>query len=212
MTTRLAFLSSALAILALPALAQYKLEPIASGPPDLPAAYASVVQSKGYRVTGPSGPWVEIWPRTTLAAGPKSSEDAVSFPTIPQGALLAIVRFPANGADRRGQTIKPGVYTLRYSMYPVNGDHQGVAPQRDFGLLSPIGEDKDPAATPAFDPLVAMSRKASGTPHPAVLSLETPPGGAAVPSVNLEGEKDWSLTFKVGDTVMAIIVVGKAEA
>ena len=212
MNTRLAPLPAALALSAFPLLAQYKVEAIPSSPPDLPSAYAAVVQKQGYRVNGPSGAWIEVWPRTTLPAGPKSTEEAVAFPTIPQGALLAVVRFPAAGADRRGQPIKPGVYTLRYSMYPVNGDHQGVAPQRDFGLLTPIADDKDPAATPAFEPLVGMSRKASGTPHPAVLSIETPPGGAAFPSVNQEGEKDWSLSFKIGDTPMAVIVVGKSEA
>ena len=26
---------------------------------------------------------------------------------------------------------------MRYSYYPMNGDHQGVAPQSDFAVLSP---------------------------------------------------------------------------
>jgi hypothetical protein len=147
-----------------------------------------------------------------MPSGPKSAEDAVAFPSIPHGSFLGILRFPSTGADRRGQTIKPGVYTLRYSQYPVNGDHQGAAPQRDFAVLTPIADDKDPNATPAFYPLMAMSRKASGTPQPAVLSHEPPAGGATAPSLGQEGEKDWSLTFKLGDTPMAIILVGKAEA
>ena len=54
-----------------------------------------------------------------------------------------MIRLPERGADRRGQTIKPGVYTLRYGNYPQNGDHQGVEPQRDFLVLSPVAEDKD---------------------------------------------------------------------
>src|ERR1700720_536269 len=42
------------------ALAQeYKLEPIPTAAPDLPATYASVLDSKGYRIVGPSGPWCE---------------------------------------------------------------------------------------------------------------------------------------------------------
>jgi hypothetical protein len=56
-----------------------------------------------------------------------------------------------------------------------------------------------------------MSRKASGSPHPAVLSLETPPAGAAAPSVVKEGEHDWTLTVKTGDLTFSIIVVGKSE-
>ena len=211
MCTRLFLLSAAAALAASSAFAQYKMEPVAGAAPDLPAAYASAIQPQGYRITGPSGPWCEIWFRASLPAGPKSDATAVSFPTIAQGALLGVIRFPANGADRRGQTVKPGLYTLRYSINPVDGDHQGVAPQRDFVLLAPVALDPDPASMPAFDPLVAMSRKASGTPHPAVLSLETP-AGDAVPAFAQEGEKDWALSVKVGDVKLSIILVGKAEA
>jgi len=106
--------------------------------------------------------------------------------------------------------IQPGVYTLRYSNYPVDGAHQGVAPQRDFALMTPLASDPDPNATPAFDALVQMSTKASGTPHPAVLSLETPMD-AKFPSVTKEGDHDWVLNVKIGDLQIAIIVAGKYE-
>ncbi|HYW42758.1 MAG TPA: hypothetical protein VE959_07875 [Bryobacteraceae bacterium] len=181
---------------------QYKLEAISTPAPGLPAAYASAIDSKGYRVTGPSGPWCEIWFRKSIPAGAKA-QDAVL--PIAQGTLLGVVRFPAAGSDRRGQSIKPGLYTLRYSNYPVDGAHQGVAPQRDFGLLTPVGNDADPNATPDFDKLVAQS-KTSGTAHAAVLSLEAPSG--ATPSVAKEGDSDWVLAVKVGDLSIGIIVVG----
>ena len=56
-----------------------------------------------------------------------------------------------------------------------------------------------------------MSTKASGTPHPAVLSLESPPSGAAPGSLAKEGDNDWTLTAKAGDLTLSIILVGKAE-
>ena len=142
------------------------MEPAGAAPPDLAPAFASLMSKQGYKVSGPSGPYCEIWFRSSLPAGTKSSEDSVAFPTIPHGALMGAIRFPGQAADRRGQQIKAGTYTLRYSRYPVNGDHLGVAPQRDFLVLVPAGEDKDPNATPGFDELMAMSKKASGTPHP----------------------------------------------
>src|ERR1017187_8393514 len=81
------------------ALAQdYKLEPIANAAPDLPAAYASVLDAKGYRIVGPSGPWCEIWFRKSLAVGAKPSDAAITLP-IAQGTLLGILRFPGKGAD-----------------------------------------------------------------------------------------------------------------
>jgi hypothetical protein len=188
----------------------YKLEPVTTAVPGLPAAYASVIQAQGFRMTGPAGPWCEVWFRKVIPTGSKPSDDSIALP-IAQGTLIGILRFPGKGADRRGQVIKPGVYTMRYSNFLVDGAHQGAAPQRDFALLTPIASDADPAATPAFAALVQMSLKASGTPHPAVFSLE-PPAGTNFPAVAKEGEKDWALSVKVGDLPLSIILVGQAGA
>jgi hypothetical protein len=206
--TRLALL---LAAASLSAFGQYKMEPLSTGAPDLPQALAGAVAQQGYRVIGPDGPFCEIWFRTSLPTAPKASEDGVAFPTVPQGAFLGVIRFPNSGADRRGQTIKPGLYTMRYAWYPINGEHQGVAPQRDFAVLAPAAEDKDPNAMPTYDQLMNMSRKASGTPHPAVLSMETP-RSSTLPALVQEGSEDWSLGVKVGNQPIGLIVVGKSEA
>ena len=189
----------------------YKVEPAGAPPSDLPAAFTSLMAPQGYKISGPSGVFCEIWFRSSLPSGKKSTEDSVSFPTIPHGSLMGAIRFPGQGADRRGQQIKAGTYTLRYSNYPVNGDHLGVAPQRDFLVMVPAADDKDPNATPGFDELMGWSKKASGTPHPAVLSLEPPAGGAG-PGLAKEGDHDWALTFKIGDTSLSLIVVGKSES
>lgn len=175
-----------------------------------PPALASLLQKDGIKVMDGKKVVCELWFRTTAPSGPKTAEDNVSLPTIPQGALLGVIRITEKFSDRRGQNIAPGTYTLRYSMFPQNGDHQGVAPQRDFMLLTPIGEDKDPAATPNFNALVAMSRKASGTPHPAVLSFWKQDTDFKA-GISQQGEHDWVLQTKIGDVPVAVIVVGKAE-
>jgi hypothetical protein len=210
MLKRLLLLACAALMAAFSIYAQdFKLEPLDTAPPSLPAAYASAAFGHGFRVVGPNGAWCEVWFRNSIPAGPKPADSSISF-GIAQGTLLGILRFPGQGADRRGQVIQPGVYTLRYSNDPVDGAHQGVAPQRDFALLTPLSSDPDPNATPNFDALVQMSAKASGTPHPAVLSLETP-ADAKLPSLTKEGDHDWVLNLKVGDLQIAIIVAGKYE-
>jgi hypothetical protein len=188
----------------------YKVEPISTAPPSLPAAYASVVQGQGYRVSGPSGVWCEVWIAKTVPSGGKPSDAAITF-GIPQGAFLGVLRFPGKGADRRGQVIPAGVYTMRYSDFPADGAHQGAAPQRDFALLTPIGSDPDPSAKPDFAALVQWSDKASGTNHPAVFSMESSPAGAAEGNLTKEGENDWTLTVKAGEVTFSLILVGKAE-
>lgn len=192
--------------------AQYKTEPAGPAPDGLAPAFASLLQPGAKVVNGSGATWCEVWFQKQAPSGPKSDEQAVAFPAIPQGALLGVIRFPANGADRRGQTIKPGVYTLRYSRYPVNGDHQGVAPQRDFLVLVPAALDTDPSALLNYDPLMDLSRKASGTPHPGVFEIGPPAGDAAFPSLTKSGARDWVYNVKIGDLPVAIILAGKSEA
>jgi len=191
------------------AYGQYKSEPAGAPPSDVAPAIQQALQKDGVRISGPSGTVCEIWLRTTAPSGPKSSEPDLTLPTIPHGSLLGVIRYPNKGSDRRGTTIKPGVYTLRYSYYPVNGDHQGVAPQRDFALLSLASADTDLNATPTFDQLVATSRKADGTQHPLVLSIWNPDPDFKA-GFDKQGDTDWVLEEKLGDTSFAIILVGTA--
>ncbi len=192
--------------------AQYKMEAGGAPPEALPAAAAAAVDPHGYRVTAPDGkPYCQVWIAKSLASGAKNSEEGVSLPAVPHGAFLGVIEFPAAGADRRGHSIKPGVYGMRYSLYPPDGNHMGAAPQRDFVVLIPAAQDKAPDALPSYDELMALSRQTIGRPHPAVLSLYPSPL-ESLPGFQKEGERDWVLHVKIGSLPVAIILVGRAEA
>lgn len=200
-----------LALLAGSALAQYKMQPAGPPPSDLAPAFAATVQKDGFKILNSAGAVVcEVWLREAAPSGPKSTEANVTLPTFPHGAFLGVIRFPEQSTDRRGLPIKPGVYNLRYSLYPTNGDHQGIAPQRDFAVLVSPADDKDVNATPAFEPLMEMARKAAGMPHPLSLSMADSVA-QKFPSFEKEGEKDWVLNVKMGDLPVALILVGKFE-
>jgi hypothetical protein len=190
--------------------AQYKMESTGAPPTDLAPAFASALQQQGFKILSAGGSvYCEVWFRKQVTGGPKSTDDAVTL-SIPQGALLGVIRFAGPAQDRRGQSLKAGTYTLRYSQYPVNGDHQGVAPQRDFALLVRASDDSDPTAAPGFDTLVALSAKASGTPHPAVLSIWNS-ASDKFPNFSKQGDHDWVLDTKMGDVPISIILAGKVE-
>jgi hypothetical protein len=189
--------------------AQYKAQPAGDPPPEIAAPILATLNKAGTRIAADKA-YVEIWLRSTMPSGPNTGESSVTLPTIPPGSLLGVLRFPAKGSDRRGQTIAPGVYTLRYGNYPVNGNHQGVAPQRDFLVLVPAALDKSAEAVTDFDALMELSRKASGTPHPAVLSFSKADADQK-PGFEKQGEKDWVLTTKLGDTAISITLIGVAE-
>lgn len=187
--------------------ADYKSAAGDAAPADVPEAFRSALEKSGTKILGPDGAvQFEIWMRAALPAGPASTESNVSLPMIPHGALLGVVKFTAEGSDRRGFQIKPGIYTLRFSLYPVNGDHQGVAPQRDFLILLRLADDPGLDATPSFDKLMELARKASGAPHPLTLSLRKDTGSAA--GLTQAGD-DWVLHTKIGEAALAIIVIGQ---
>ncbi len=198
-----------LSLTAVCAFAQYKLESAGAPPSEVSPAIAAGLQKDGAKITGPNGTVCEVWFRTQVP-NTQNSEQNVSFTDIAQGTLLGVVRFPVKGTDRRGQAIQPGVYTLRLSFYPADGAHQGVAQTRDFVLMVPAAGDTDLNSTPAFNQLVAMSKKASGTPHPAVLNCwkADSPGPRALKQ---EGP-DWVLYDSIGDRPIALIVVGTYQS
>jgi len=191
--------------------AQYKVETVAAAPAGVPAPVAGVLNKEGTKIVGPDGQVLaEVWLRATPPPSTNVNEDTVTWTGVAHGALIGVIHFPTKHYDRRGQPINPGVYTMRLSFFPVNGDHQGVAPQRDFLVLSKAEEDTDPASTPKFEALVDASRKVSGTPHPAVLSMWKVDSDFK-PGFDKMGESDWALQTKVADTPIAIILIGRAE-
>lgn len=188
---------------------QYKVEGAGAAPAEVAPAIGAVLQKDGSKVTNGGAAYCSIWLRTDTPKGGKPAEENQTLTALNQGALLGVIRWDAKGQDRRGQGIKPGVYTLRYGLIPINGDHQGAAPQRDFVVMIPAAADTDLNAMPAFDQMMDLSRKASGTPHPAVLSLFK--ADADIPAgVSKQGENDWVLLSKLGGTPVALIVAGIA--
>lgn len=210
-------LFAAAAMFATTASAQYTLTSSTAPPPsELAAPVQAAISSNAIQVAGASGPYCEIWPAKSIPTAPTPDTSlGVNFGQIPQGTLMAVVKFDGPSADYRNQPIKPGVYTLRFALQPVNGNHQGVSPYRDFVLAVPAAADTSTAAlTP--DALYKLSEKASGTGHPSVWSLipadEAP---ATLPAIAHQQEEtdQWVVFFQAPlatPVKMGLVVVGHA--
>lgn len=222
MTARFPLLKSltfaiALASFAAAASAQYKVESSPTPPPqDIAAPIRDLLAGDALHVTGPSGPLCEIWLRKSIppAATPDTTL-GVNFGQITQGALVGAVKFDAKNVDYRNQPIQPGVYTLRFMLQPVDGNHQGVSPYRDYVLATPASLDTSAADMPTAD-LLKVSRKAAGTGHPSVWSLvpaDTAP--ATLPGIAHQSDGDaWVVFFQAPlatPVKMGLIVVGHAQ-
>ncbi len=163
-------------------------------PPSLSDAIKGTLNAQGYRVVdGEGNTSSEFWLRKAIPASgkPAGPQGAILYPFLAEGELLGALRFPGEGHDYRDQTISKGVYTLRYGLQPVNGDHLGVSTYRDYALLLPAAKDTELAPL-AKKRLESESTEAAGTSHPAVLMLIAPPETAsqAEPSMFHNQEKN----------------------
>ncbi len=147
-------------------------------------ALRQAVEEKGYRVTLDDGWTAEFWFAKQLKSAKKDVPGAL-YPELTDGEFVGVVNLPQGMSDFRGQSIPPGLYTLRYQMLPQDGNHMGVAPNPDFLLASPAGNDSRPEQSYPYKKLVAMSAKATGGSHPAVIALES----AHEPSTVAKGEQ-----------------------
>ena len=181
----------------------------------VPEAIRQVLVPKGYRILpDANSPVLEIWYRKQVPAQPKNASSDAIYDWLAESTFLGVIHFSQPWQDYRAQTVPAGFYTLRYALMPNDGNHLGVAPGRDFLLLIPAKADPGPEKILKFHELVAFSRQASGTKHPAPLSL-VPPEGGATPATSKDGEGDIVFTTQVhlssGEEMpLALIVKGTA--
>ena len=152
--------------------AELKVEPVSAPPASAPAAIAAALQAHGYRILAADGrPLAEVWLCKDAPVSGKKEVEGANYPALTPGLLVGVISFATPAKDFRSQPIKPGAYALRYELLPNDGNHMGVAPDRDFLLLTPLADDPGPAKTLLDDELVRLSSRAAGTNHPAVFSM-----------------------------------------
>jgi hypothetical protein len=175
----------------------------------------SGLENKGYRITLEDGSVAcELWFMKGIAGQSKEVAGAV-YSELAESTLVGVLHFSQPGSDYRGQPIASGYYTLRYELLPNDGNHLGAAANRDFLLLVPAATDKDPATNPKPAEVIELSRKASGTHHPAPLSLVQPDNSPS-PSVTKAEEDHWIFTGTTKlasgrEMPIALVVKGQAQ-
>ncbi|HYK91174.1 MAG TPA: hypothetical protein VE398_20560 [Acidobacteriota bacterium] len=198
--------------------ASYKVETTgACTNADISDGIRIILQDQGLRVVGDSGPLCEVWIRKVL---PQSAASGTDYNTLAPGTFVGVIQYLGKGTDYRGQTVKPGIYTMRYQTMPSDGNHMGVAPTSDFFVLLPPSSDKDPDAVLEYQDIIKLGKQASGIAHIYPLNL-TSPSGSGNASMRSVDDSHWALEAKTKaqskggaeiDFPIAVILVGKAEA
>jgi hypothetical protein len=178
-------------------------------PESVPDITRQMIAPEGVTVKAGDVAVVTFWMRSAPFEGELASGFGVRFDNVPEGAFLGVLEFPERGSDFREQSVPPGVYTIRFGLHPEDGNHMGVAPSRDFALLSPVDQDLEIATNFDFDGIVELSAKV-GNPHPTVARLELPEGDEG-PNLWENDYEQWVLDLPVAGTVLGIVVDGHAE-
>jgi hypothetical protein len=188
---------------AAPVLAQepYKVSVLKEAVPAAASAgIRELLNAEGYRIQDDKGQTLaDIWLRKTVPASekPAGAKGAVLLPFVADGELVGVLQYSSEGRDYRDQSISKGVYTLRYGLQPVNGDHLGVSTYRDYLLLLPAAKDTK-SDLPARKKLEQQSAESAGTSHPAVLLLQaaSTDSSKTTPAMVRDAEKNtWSVAI-----------------
>ncbi|MEX0939234.1 MAG: hypothetical protein WDZ59_15335 [Pirellulales bacterium] len=181
---------------------------------------ADTLEPTGYRIIeGESRTVCDVWLCKSWEVQPGFSPSLQVLYPFKQGQLIGAIRYPRSGNDFRDQQIPKGVYTLRYALQPVDGNHVGTSPTRDFLLVVEAGQDK---TVEPVDPLELqiLSAEAVGSAHPAMLCLQpTDSKPESLPSMQHNESQEWWIASMMGkasagdqtsDQLLRVIVAGVA--
>jgi len=154
--------------------------PEAVFPEAVPEAFAKLLDPKGMRLVGPRGEAIyDLWFRREIPLGEKPVAGMrIYFPNLELGGLVGVLRSYGKEVDYRESELPEGVYSMRYSIQPEDGDHMGTAETRDFLVLCNFEEDKSTDPVPDMIDLGEMSIMSSSTDHPLICYLVVPEGEA----------------------------------
>jgi hypothetical protein len=198
----------------------FRVETLQAAPAGLAEGITKALQPTGTRLLSGEGKIIaEVWLRKDVSL--KANVVEAGYGALAEGTLVGLLNFPQGGSDFRGQAIKSGAYTLRFERIPQDGNHLGAAPESNFLLLCPAAEDQQLDATFNLASLVALSRQASGTNHPAPLMLMTVSLEGESPGIERNDLGHVALRMKTSAKAMtwdeakefplALVLVGKAE-
>ena len=200
---------------------QYSVEQIgaASEAEGVSDEIAQLISEQGFRVKkGTKRTVCELWLRKDLPIKPDFETSPTLLYPFTEGQLVGLLHYPRRGSEFRDQQVSSGWYTLRFALQPVDGNHVGTSPTRDFVLLVDAASDEF-AENWDEKQLHEASAEVAGSSHPAMLCFQRPSDGTETEVIHNESTDWWVLHLiakcKAGDETkdlpIDLVVVGHAE-
>ncbi|MBI3875815.1 MAG: hypothetical protein HY300_07630 [Verrucomicrobia bacterium] len=190
-------------------------------PAALDASIRKLLSPQAVQVLEDGKPVLEFWFCSEVAASAKPESVAKALDALKPVTLAGAVA--VSGKQQRtyrDTDLAEGVYTMRFSLQPQDGDHLGSADYPYFLALIPAKLDTKPDSFANYTAMVKASGKETSSGHPIVFSLRPTSDGEA-PKLLEPAAEHKSVRVKLnakpagGDAtvplVFEIVVKGKAK-
>src|SRR5215210_4166405 len=143
--------------------AELKLKTSETSPPkEVDPSIQKLLQANAVQLLDGEQPAFQFW----LV---KELPNVKALETIKPATLLGVAAVSKPQRDYRDDEIAPGVYTMRFTLQPQDGNHLGSADFVTFAVLTPAKIDGKPDGISDYKTLVKASSKETTTDHPVVL-------------------------------------------
>lgn len=194
----------------------------AEPPKELSDAVRGVLGGKAMVVSDDKGkPVCIVWAAKALEskATAEQAKAGLKYSQVEETTVVGAVKFADTWVDYRKQKIKPGVYTLRLAVQPMDGDHMGTAPYNEFCLLCPADLDKKPELL-EVEKMHELSTKSTTRKHPGMMLLFPNKTPADAPVIEAKPKEHWVLSYGVPTTAagqkaalgFSLVVLGQTSA
>jgi hypothetical protein len=191
-------------------------------PPGVAKKIAALLDKEGYEVSGEDKTVCRIWfVKNVNVDADFKPKLSVKYPFKP-GELVGVLQVAEKSGftDFRAAELAAGTYTLRYGQQPQDGNHIGTSATRDFLLAVPAKKDTSPEPMASADELNQKSAEASGSAHPAILSMLPVEKAGEKPQLTHDEDHDfWILTLNISvkakdktkDLPIRFVVIGHSD-
>jgi hypothetical protein len=156
----------------------------------------ALLSDAAFQVVEGDKPVCDVWFRKEVPLRAGADVQKLSYANIQESTVVGAIRFHQEWSSFRKQKIKPGVYTMRMAIQPMDGDHMGTAPYNEFLLLAPAAADQKPDTLDAKAMHQLSAKSIPGSSHPAVLLLFPNPKPEDAPKLVDKGKDIWVLHCK----------------
>ncbi len=190
-------------------------------PAALDASIRKLLSPQAVQVLDDGKPVFEFWFCSEVPASAKPESIAKALDALKPVTLVGAVA--VSGKQQRtyrDTDLAEGVYTMRFSLQPQDGDHLGSADYPYFLALVPAKLDTKPDSFANYTAMVKASGKETSSGHPIVLSLR-PTSDGETPKLLEPAAEHKSVRVKLNakpagsdaavPLVFEIVVKGKAK-